>query len=138
MKIRRPTSRTLIVNSLLIIFLLLLAAFFCLFVPIFDKSTVYRLAEKNDNESSIREYIQLPQRYPEYIIYNNKVYLAYFYRANSLLLAEGVTPVIWDADKLQEFRHRHPELENKWPDSSKPNGGISWIVNPKVNSTRQP
>jgi hypothetical protein len=101
--------------------------FFSLFVPIFDKSTLYRLAGKPDPTVPIRQYILRKQRSPDYVIENNKIYLAYAYKANSLLLAVEESPVPWNVLRLKAFRKDHPELEDKWPEPLKENAGVAWI-----------
>jgi hypothetical protein len=64
---------------------------------------------------------------PEFIIYNNKLYLKVQTTRYALILITYTSFKDWDENKIIELRKKNPELERYWPDVQKSNAGIQWI-----------
>jgi len=69
---------------------------------------------------------------PDHVVHDGKLYLR-VQTTRSALLITWVGGDRWDLAKVKQFRQEHPELERYWPDRTRDDGGVTWLV---TNDTR--
>jgi hypothetical protein len=63
---------------------------------------------------------------PDYVVRDERLYLK-VQSAWYVPVADMVGFTYWDANSVEKFRSRHPELESYWPSPEQPGGGVRWI-----------
>lgn len=65
---------------------------------------------------------------PDYVVHDGKLYLRVQTTRPSNWLVTYVGFDRWDVAKVKQFREDHPELETYWPDRTREDGGVTWLV----------
>jgi hypothetical protein len=117
------------VALLKIIFVIALIITCFMYVPISDKTSLYRSVSDDflltQQMISSRE-VKSPRK-ADFIIYNNKLYLKIQDTQSGILLVTHVSRIDWDSYKIKKLRKQNPELEKYWPNPNQLNGGVKWI-----------
>jgi hypothetical protein len=65
---------------------------------------------------------------PDHVVRDGRLYLQ-VQMAWYIAVADFVRLTDWDANGVEEFRRRHPELEGYWPSPERTGAGVRWIGN---------
>lgn len=64
------------------------------------------------------------KRDDKFLIYNDRLYLAYQKVYPTPLLITYVSEIDWTLDELRDLRRKHPQYDSLWHDSQ---SGVDWI-----------
>jgi hypothetical protein len=65
---------------------------------------------------------------PDHVVHNGKLYLRVQTTRPTTWLITYVGGDRWDLAKVKQFRQDHPELDTYFPDRTRDDGGVTWLV----------
>lgn len=117
------------------ILILLVAGVACFIVPLPGGRATYTsvLAEISGPLHVVTNQVHRPAPWlraaPEFFVKDGELYLCNQTTRRALILVTFVSPGIRDRADIEEFRKKHPDLEEYWPDPSQSDGGAAWTRN---------
>ncbi len=99
-----------------------------LFIPMSRENALFACVSNPNKHADTLSSHDLPGKpNGEFLVNNNKLYLKVQGTRSAVVLVTGVSFYDWSSGKLAKFRADHPELEQYYPDRTKPNAGIAWV-----------
>lgn len=95
-------------------------------IPVGPRTIIYEsVAEQGPMDHDVVVVEDNPRG--DYLVRDNKLYLRTQETRGALVLVTFVSQTRWTAQKIQELRRAHPELEPYWPEPQAPDGGVQWV-----------